>query len=97
MSYLGTVMYFSKDGSHAFVWPDADGQGPALLRKVDFPLLWDRIEVGSILRYALRRGDMKGLVALVCQIGTERLDPPASAPDQAAPGSADCWRDQSSA
>lgn len=97
MPKLGTVMFFSKDGGQAFVWPDTPGEGPALLRRVDFPALWARIDVGSLLRYRLHKGGHRGVIASVCQIGTERLDPPVTAPGQAAPASADCWRDQSSA
>ncbi len=97
MALLGTIMYISKDGTFAFIWPDASEHGPALLRREDFPDLWERIEVGEILRFVISGNDVRGTVSLVSQIGTERIDPPAIALDQAALGSSANWRDQSRA
>lgn len=91
-------MYFSQDGSQAFLWPDTQEHGPALLRKSDFPTLWSRVNVGEILRFAVSDRPGVGIVQAVCQIGAERLDPPVlGCCDHAAASLSDCWRDQSSA
>lgn len=99
MSLLGTVMYFSPDGSHAFVWPDTPDCGPALLRKADFPALWGRVRVGEVLQFTVSETSGVGLVRTVSRIGAEALEPPVAAVQsgQAAASLSDCWRDQSCA
>ena len=53
----GIVMCFSTFGDKAVIWCDAPARAPlAHAHRMDFPLSWPHIEIGSLVRILTRGG-----------------------------------------
>ena len=47
----GTILYFSQDGSIAHIWSDEPGTPLFRAREADFPELWQKLEVGTVVLF----------------------------------------------
>lgn len=47
--YRGTILYFSDDGSVAHIWCAKAGSPLFRAREADFPELWPRLQVGTVV------------------------------------------------
>ena len=47
----GTILYFSQDGSIAHIWCEDLGNPLFSARQADFPELWQKLEVGTVVLF----------------------------------------------
>jgi len=47
--YRGTILYFSDDGRVAHIWCAKAGTPLFRAREADFPELWPRLQVGTVV------------------------------------------------
>ncbi|MAY88930.1 MAG: hypothetical protein CML02_19675 [Pseudooceanicola sp.] len=77
----GTVLFFDRERTTAYIWPDGIDVSLVALRKTMFPDLWRCLEIGSQLRFATRKADIVTDVALVYEVdgapvGPREVQPP---------------------
>jgi hypothetical protein len=63
--YRGTILYFSDDGRAAHIWCAKAGTPLFRAREADFPELWPRLQVGTVVMVvSLGTDEGQGVVML---------------------------------
>jgi len=47
----GILIFFDDKQTDAFVWSDKTDSGLNVLRKSQFPDIWEQLEIGSVIRF----------------------------------------------
>ncbi|MEC7259222.1 MAG: hypothetical protein VXW58_15545 [Pseudomonadota bacterium] len=77
----GTVLFFDRERTTAYIWPDGIDVSLVALRKTMFPDLWRYLEVGTQLRFTTRKAEIVTDVALVFEIDGAPVGPREAPPE----------------